>query len=209
MSNPFSSLNVDYEEDKSTNNLPRKLKKLKWKQSKNPTKERAIKIQELESIIEPTTSFNKKNKKKDESDDDILNQMYGQNNSYWKEQELIKKEYEEIQKKIEEETKLRKRKAKEEREAREKKEKEDRKAREKKEKKDREAREKKAKEARENENKIKIAQDLKEQMTLPNDIIQFISIPPKKDIYKKLALKYHPDKGGNGEYFKIINNHMN
>ena len=92
MSNPFSSLNVDYEEDKSTNNLPRKLKKLKWKQSKNPTKERAIKIQELESIIEPTTSFNKKNKKKDESDDDILNQMYGQNNSYWKEQELIKKD---------------------------------------------------------------------------------------------------------------------
>ena len=209
MSNPFSSLNVDYEEDESTNNLPRKLKKLKWKQAKNPTKERAIKIQELESIIEPATNFNKKNKNKDESDDDILNQMYDQNNSYWKEKERLKKEYEEMQKKIEEEKKLRKRKAKEEREAREKKEKKDRKAREKKAKKDREAWEKKVKEDRENENKIKIGQDLKEQMTLPNDIIQFISIPPKKDIYKKLALKYHPDKGGNGEYFKIINNHMN
>ena len=198
MSNPFSSLNVDYEEDKSTNNLPRKLKKFKWKQAKNPTKERAIKIQELESTIEPTIKFNKKNKKKDESDDDILNQMYDQNNSYWKEQERIKKEYEEMQKKIEEEKKLRKRKAKEERE--------DREAREKK---AREAREKKTREDSINGNKIKIGQDLIEQMTLPNDIIQFISIPPKKDIYKKLALKYHPDKGGNGEYFKIINNHMN
>jgi curved DNA-binding protein CbpA len=28
-------------------------------------------------------------------------------------------------------------------------------------------------------------------------------------MYNKLSLKYHPDKGGDEEMFKILNNHMN
>tara|TARA_B100000035_G_C21001620_1_gene555193 strand:- start:722 stop:1219 length:498 start_codon:yes stop_codon:yes gene_type:complete len=45
--------------------------------------------------------------------------------------------------------------------------------------------------------------------SLPEDIKSFINKFPDKDIYKKLSLKYHPDKGGNADYFKIINNYMN
>jgi len=45
--------------------------------------------------------------------------------------------------------------------------------------------------------------------SLPEDIKKFISNLPSKKAYHKLCLKYHPDKCGNDEYFKIINNYMN
>ncbi len=38
---------------------------------------------------------------------------------------------------------------------------------------------------------------------IPDDIINFIINPDKND-FKKLSLIYHPDKGGNENYFKII-----
>lgn len=60
--------------------------------------------------------------------------------------------------------------------------------------------------------KIKLRNEIKAMdnyHSLPNDIKTFINKYPDKDIYKKLSLKYHPDKGGNAEYFKIINNYMN
>ena len=49
----------------------------------------------------------------------------------------------------------------------------------------------------------------KRKNTLPPDIQDFISRVPDKKIYNKLVLKHHPDKGGDEEMFKIINNHMN
>ena len=46
--------------------------------------------------------------------------------------------------------------------------------------------------------------------TLPQDIQDFLNSEiPDKNKYNKLCLRYHPDKGGDEEMFKIINNHMN
>ena len=45
--------------------------------------------------------------------------------------------------------------------------------------------------------------------SLPEDIQEFISSEPTKKMYNKLSRKYHPDKGGDEEMFKILNNHMN
>jgi hypothetical protein len=51
--------------------------------------------------------------------------------------------------------------------------------------------------------------DLETRLTLPDDIQEFINSVPTKKMYNKLSLKYHPDKGGDEEMFKILNNHMN
>ena len=51
--------------------------------------------------------------------------------------------------------------------------------------------------------------DLETRLTLPYDIQDFINSEPTKKMYNKLILKYHPDKGGDEEMFKILNNHMN
>ena len=49
-----------------------------------------------------------------------------------------------------------------------------------------------------------------QKILLPQDIQDFISSdPPDKKTYNKLSKIYHPDKGGDEEMFKIINNHMN
>ena len=39
-------------------------------------------------------------------------------------------------------------------------------------------------------------------------VAKFVFKPDRKE-YKKLALKYHPDKGGDPEHFKILNYYMN
>ena len=57
--------------------------------------------------------------------------------------------------------------------------------------------------------KNNIFNDFKVDTNLPHDIQVFLSKIPDKKIYNKLCLKYHPDKGGQEEMFKIINNHMN
>ena len=44
---------------------------------------------------------------------------------------------------------------------------------------------------------------------LPSDIQNFLNSNPDKKIYNTLCKLYHPDKGGDQEMFKIINNHMN
>ena len=191
MNNLFSYLDID-EEDTSTNNLRRKLEKKIRQQKKNPTHERAIAIDKLNLIINPTINKKKKVNNMDSiSEDDILDREYKQNKDYWfKERERIEKE------KIEQE--LKKKKEKEEKIAREKQEKQR--------KKDEEKQRKREKKEKEKQEKNEI---IKKLMELPDDIRNFISLPPDKKIYNKLALKYHPDKGGNIEYFKIINNYMN
>jgi hypothetical protein len=44
---------------------------------------------------------------------------------------------------------------------------------------------------------------------LPIDIRSFLNSDPDKKTYNTLCKRYHPDKGGDQEMFKIINNHMN
>ena len=44
---------------------------------------------------------------------------------------------------------------------------------------------------------------------LPIDIRSFLNSDPDKKTYNTLCKRYHPDKGGDQELFKIINNHMN
>jgi len=41
-------------------------------------------------------------------------------------------------------------------------------------------------------------------LIIPEDIIMFLINPDKND-FKKLSLIYHPDKGGDENYFKILN----
>ena len=47
MENPFSVLEVNYNEDTSTNNLPRKLKKMKRRYHEKPTEDLKRRIDEL------------------------------------------------------------------------------------------------------------------------------------------------------------------
>tara|TARA_B100000787_G_scaffold168733_1_gene158128 strand:+ start:1244 stop:1819 length:576 start_codon:yes stop_codon:yes gene_type:complete len=191
MTNSFSVLDQD-EEDKSTSNLPRKLDKLKRKQEQNPTDERAKKIHELESIVNPPKPYHKKKKKHEtNSSEDMLNKAYGENHSYW--EQYRKDEEDRINKE------------REERIAKEKKEKDDHEENIRKMKYEEEER----KRMDENIRKRHIAEELKKLRELPDDIRNFIASHPDKKEYRKLSLKYHPDKGGDEEHFKIINNHMN
>ncbi len=99
--NRFSSLSVDAE-DTSTGNLSRKLDKMKRMQERNPTTERAIKIEELDKIVNPPpksipvkTSKNKKNYKKEKEAD--KQRLYNER-KVEKEKKRIKKEEEERKK---------------------------------------------------------------------------------------------------------------
>lgn len=190
MTNSFSLLQEE-EDDTSTNNSRRKLEKMIRMQENNPTVDRAKRIKELDAIVNPPKTIPKKNKKKkrvcDESEGDILDKAYKENHHYWKGEEERKK------------------KEREERIAKEAKEKLERDERIKQEKIEQEKRKK----IEENIQKQRIANELKKLLELPDDIRSFIADDPDKRTYKKLVLKYHPDKGGDIEYFKIINNHMN
>ncbi len=96
--NQFSSLSVDAD-DTSTGNLSRKLEKMKRIQEKNPTTERAIKIQELDKIVNPPpkpipvkTSKKKKNHKKLEKEEE--KQRLYHERMVEKEKKRVKKEEE-------------------------------------------------------------------------------------------------------------------
>jgi len=126
------------------------------------------------------------------------------------EEERLKKEKEEQerQRKIREEQERIEREKEKERYLKEKEriEREERKRRE------REKRKRKEKEEKERrEIKLITLCEIKEKFKLshiPKDIEQFVFKPDRKE-YKKLSLKYHPDKGGNADHFKILNDYMN
>ena len=77
---------------------------------------------------------------------------------------------------------------------------------------------KRRKKARQEQKKKESQSESDKYAKLPQDILDFlqIRIPDKdnvprdvKKMYNKLCLIYHPDKGGDEEHFKVINNHIN
>ena len=82
-------------------------------------------------------------------------------------------------------------------------------------KKERERRKRKDREDREDRRRYEESQtnsfevDNETLNILPNDIQNFLNSNPDKKTYNTLCKLYHPDKGGDQEMFKIINNHMN
>ena len=193
MANRFSSLSVDAE-DMSTGNLSRKLEKMKRIQERNPTEERAEKIEALENIVNPPKPIPVQPKKKN-------NKKNNKKKSLEKEEEKQRLYNERMIEKEKKRLKAEKEKRKREQEYEEyKREQEE---------KDREHSERREK-REDNRKKRKRVEEIKEEFKdLPEDIIEFLCNPPDKKKYKKLSLIYHPDKGGNAEHFKIINNHNN
>jgi hypothetical protein len=94
MVNSFDSLEIDHSGDNSTNNLPRKLKKLKRIQEVSPTEERALKIKKIEEIVNPPKKIKRKNKKKKKIKAPVLDEEYNKHNSYWKKEERERNLYE-------------------------------------------------------------------------------------------------------------------
>ena len=79
MSNMFDGLPVDRTEDTSSNNLSRKLNKLKRKQTQNYSEEREKNIKRLDELLNPPKTNNRKRKKKckmEMDDDDYLEQAF-------------------------------------------------------------------------------------------------------------------------------------
>jgi hypothetical protein len=186
--NHFDLLLHDNTEDKSTNNLPRKLAKMKRKYEINPTEDLKNRIDELEKKLNPPKSKKNKKKNKKKEEDIDIEEAFQENRDYWfkywKDEEERKRKIKEEKERIEEERRRNKRNRKKEEKEYE----------------------------RQYYDSIKRAEE-KERVkmeSLPDDIKEFISNEPSKKLYHKLCLKYHPDKGGgNDEYFKFINNYMN
>ena len=197
--NPFSPLDVSYEEDESTDNPERKLAKMKRRYEKNPRPDLKKRIDEMNNRLNSKPKPKKKKKKK--VDDFDLDNEVKENSKRWK--EYHEKEREERERKEKEEREERERKEKEEREERERKQKEWKR-------KQKEWEEQKKDREREKEtSKTSFYLNYKQRKSLPKDIQNFISKPPDKKMYNKLCKIYHPDKGGDQEMFKILNNHMN
>lgn len=195
--NPFSSLDVSYDEDESTNNPERKLAKMKRRYEKNPTPELKKRIDEMDDRLNSKPKPKKKKKKKVEEIDP--EEEYLKNRKYWE-------EYYKNSEKREEEEKLKK-----EEEKRRRKQKRNRKNNKKQHTfEDYEEDEEERDRERERESAdASFYVTYQEKKLLPQDIQDFISNPPDKKIYNKLCKIYHPDKGGLRELFQIINNHMN
>ena len=194
MTNSFSVLqNEDSEE--TTKNPQRKLDKMKRKYAVKPTPELKKKIEEMDSRLNPKKDHSNNNSKKKNSKNnskkkkvDIdLETEYKKNKEYWEEyweKESERKEQEEAEKERLKEVKQR---LKEERK-----------------------RMRKEREEMEDEYEYvnsSFTVDKETKDSLPEDIKEFLNYSPDKKMFKKLVLIYHPDKGGDEELFKIINNH--
>ena len=177
--NPFAFLEVE-EVNESTKNPQRKLAKMKRRYSEKPSQDLKLRIDEMDQRLNP--KFKKKKKKKKKKEDIDLETEYQKNRAYWQEYRKNRSEEEKRREEVIEERKSRKRKEREEREDR----------------------------RRYEESKINSFEVDNETLNiLPTDIQNFLNSNPDKKIYNTLCKKYHPDKGGDQEMFKFINNHMN
>ena len=202
MENPFKVLEVDETEDTSTSNLSRKLNKMKRRYKEKPTKDLKKRIDELEERIAPPppnpNQQRKKNKKpKIEID---LDEEFRKNRDYWRKENIRAREQEEQKRRQEEMLRKEQERLRKLREEQEQKQREQ------------EQREKQ----RERQQRQYEKQQKRQYDKLPPDIREFLqlriqgwcnNIKDLKKIYQKLCLKYHPDKGGEQEHFKIISNH--
>ena len=190
MTNSFSSLKNE-EPEETTKNPQRKLDKMKRKYALKPTPELKKKIEEMDSRLNPKKDHSNKNSKKKNSKkkkvDIDLETEYKKNKEYWEEyweKESERKEQEEAEKERLKEVKKR---LKEER------------------KRIRKEREEMEDEYEDVKSSFTVDKETKD--TLPEDIKEFLNYSPDKKMFKKLVLIYHPDRGGDEELFKIINNH--
>jgi|APSaa5957512535_1039671.scaffolds.fasta_scaffold240282_1 hypothetical protein len=185
MTNSFSSLKNE-EPEETTKNPQRKLDKMKRKYAVKPTPELKKKIEEMDSRLNPKKDHSNNNSKKKNVDIDLETE-YKKNKEYWEEyweKESERKEQEEAEKERLKEVKQR---LKEERK-----------------------RMRKEREEMEDEYEYvnsSFTVDKETKDSLPEDIKEFLNYSPDTKMFRKLCLKYHPDKGGDEELFKIINNH--
>ena len=178
--NPFAFLEVE-EVNESTKNPQRKLAKMKRRYSEKPSQDLKSRIDEMDQRINP--KFKKKKKKKKKKEEDIdLETEYQKNRAYWQEYRRNLSEEEKRREEVKEEKERGKRKEREEREDR-----------------------KRYEESKTNSFEV----DNETLNILPIDIQNFLNSDPDKKTYNTLCKRYHPDKGGDQEMFKFINNHMN
>jgi len=194
MTNSFSVLQNE-ESEETTKNPQRKLDKMKRKYAVKPTPELKKKIEEMDSRLNPKKDHsnnnskkkNSKNNSKKKKGDIDLETEYKKNKGYWEEyweKESERKDQEEAEKERLKEVKQR---LKEER------------------KRMRKEREEMEDECEYVNSSFTVDKETKD--SLPEDIKEFLNYSPDTKMFRKLCLKYHPDKGDDEELFKIINNH--
>ena len=177
--NQFTFLEIE-EVNESTQNPQRKLAKMKRRYSEKPSQDLKLRIDEMDRRFNPKPKKKKKKKKKKKVEDIDLETEYQKNRAYWQEYRKNRSEEEKRREKVKEEK--RGKRYREEREDR----------------------------RRYEESKINSFEVDNETLNiLPIDIQNFLNSNPDKKIYNTLCKKYHPDKGGDQEMFKFINNHMN
>ena len=209
MANSYSVLQNE-EPEETTKNPQRKLEKMKRQYAAKPTPELKKKIEAMDSRLNPKKDHSKKKNSKKNSDKKKKN-----NEAKAKIQKAKQEE------KAEKAEKARIKKAKEEEENRAYKEREEKLKQENEEyrKKQEEKRYQEYKERANRKYQEKLRRKDKDYFSyitkegikkeLPDDIKEFKSNAPDKKMFRKLVLIYHPDKGGDEELFKIINNHKN
>ena len=204
MTNQYASLNFNEEKisDDTCKSLKQLLKKLKYakedyymthsikaQEKMENIKLNIIMLRGIKSkyVTKNFVTYEMRKKKEDKMNKDrIKKERKKREREKKRERNRIKKEKEKLRAKAEMEIR---------REQREKAEREER-----------EKREKAEREEREKTEREKIKEELSSlKITIPQDIRIFIEEPSKK-YFQKLSIKYHPDKGGDTELMKIVNN---
>ena len=206
MANSYSVLQNE-EPEETTKNPQRKLEKMKRQYSAKPTPELKKKIEEMDSRLNPNKEHSKKKNSKKNS---------GKKKKYNEEKAKIQKAKQEEKA---EKARIKKEKVEEENRAYKEREEKLKQANEEYRKKQEEKRYQEYKERANRKYQEKLRRKDKDYFSyitkegikkeLPDDIKEFKSNAPDKKMFRKLVLIYHPDKGGDEELFKIINNHKN
>jgi hypothetical protein len=205
MVNPFSLLPVDDDDTSFTANLPRKLNKMKRRYKANPTEDLRNRIDELEKRLIPIPPNPNDERKKNKKPivEINLEEEYRKNRDYWRrENERVRVEQEKKKRNKDYEDIMNREQAK----------------RRKKMKEEQKKQQEQQHQWRYHQQRTELFRKQEKYVNLPQDIRDFLQINildkdnvPKdvKKLYNKLCLRYHPDKGGNVEHFKVINNHIN